>query len=376
MDMLLDERVMGPDAWDRPALGCASVPALERASDSLNIGQGWAAALLGIEFRSRDLRGLPHAEAASSREPGLTSYIGRGFGFFVSDPAAAPAIDSKIEVKRAILIVTVAIGTARERFHRLDSRISTRDSYIRIAYLPPNTAFDGLICEDGLRSVTLMLDPAAMAQNLELPLPCLPYAIHALIGSSTVAMASYPISSGVQRVAEEALDHVPQAGSLGGLFYRMKALQFFWEIVDRFSTEDRIATHTHGPSEKELSSVDRVKILLEANPEEEYPIERLARLAAMNRTKLRSIFKKTYGQTISQFRTEIRMKRAHELLYETEASVAEIGFDLGYADASSFIVAFKKYFGFNPGWIRSGQRTSAGTRRGRENQLGTIAEHA
>jgi AraC-like DNA-binding protein len=366
MDALIDERDIIPDSWIHRATGGYSEP----------LEPEWVATLLGVEFRCRDLQGLPRGEAATSSEPGLTSYIGQGFGLFVSDPAAAPAIDSEIEAKRAVLIVTVTIGATRERLQRLDSRISAQGSCIKIAYLPPDTTFNAMVSEDGFRSVTLMLDLAALANNLELPLPDLPYAIQCLIGSAAVAVTSYPISSGVQRVAEETLDHVPQAGRLGGLFYRMKALQLFWEIVDRFSTEDKIITRNQGPSEMELSHVERVKILLEENPAEEYPIESLARLAAMNRTKLRSIFKEIYGQTISQFRTEIRMKRAHELLHETESSVAEIGFGLGYADASSFIVAFKKFFGFNPGWIRSGQRASASARRGHDCRLEAIAEHA
>jgi AraC-like DNA-binding protein len=328
-----------------------------------------------LDFRCRDLPTPFGGEAAKPDMRVLTSYVGNGFGFFISDSAAAPAIESEIEAMREVLIVTVITGETREQPQTQNSRISAQGSCIKIAYVPAHTAVESLICEEGFRTVTLVLDPAVFPQNLDLSLPDLPYAIQALMGSANGAVASHPISSTVQRVAEEALDYIPRPGHLGGLFYRMKALQLFWEIVERFSTEDNVFTRAQVPNEKELCSVERVKALLQENPAGEFPIERLGRLAAMNRTKLRSIFKETYGQTISQFRTEVRMKRAHELLHETDLSVAEIGFDLGYADASSFIVAFKKFFGFNPGWVRSGQRTSDRARRPHRG-FEVIAEHA
>jgi AraC-like DNA-binding protein len=356
-----DELAFSIDACDHPAFGPSSE----------------APALLGVEIKCRGFQAAPRGDgAAAPRPPGWASYIGPGFGLFISNPAAAPTLNCEIETTRPVLVFRVITGATRERQHRLDSRISTPGSSIEIAYLPRNTTFKGLIDEDGFRSVALLLDPDVLTQNLGLSLPDLPHAIQGLSGSTTTAVATYPISSAVQRVAEEALDHVPEAGRLGGLFYRLKALQLFWEIVERFGTEDRIVTRAVGPNEKELCSVERVRTLLEKSPAEEYPIERLARLAAMNRTKLRSIFKDIYGQTISQFRTEVRMRRAHELLHETKLSVAEIGFDLGYADASSFIVAFKKFFGFNPGRMRSSSRTAVSASYVRDNECAAIAECA
>jgi AraC-like DNA-binding protein len=354
---LLNDRSLSSD-WGQPAFSSQ------------------APALLGVEFRSRELRTRPDSGTSTSSALGLTSYIGQGFGLFISEPTSARAVGNEIEAVRPVLAFAVTTSATRDRLRPLDDGSSSPGSSIKVAYLPPSATFQGLVGEHGLRSVTLVIDPEVLPQNLDLSAPDLPFAIKGLIGSSTSAIVSHPISSAVQRVAEETLGHVPQEGRLDAVFYRLKALQLFWEIIERFETEDRIVTRTPEPNEKELFNVRRVRTLLQQNPAEEHPIDRLARLAAMNRTKLRSLFKETYGQTISQFRTELRMRRAHQLLQETKLSVAEIGFELGYADASSFIVAFKKFFGFNPGWIRTSQRTVVAAKGGHESSFEAVAEPA
>jgi AraC-like DNA-binding protein len=72
----------------------------------------------------------------------------------------------------------------------------------------------------------------------------------------------------------------------------------------------------------------------------------------MNRTKLRAAFKEMYGMTLVEYRTAVSMQRAEQLLGEAGATVQEAAHSAGYANASSFIVAFKRYFGVSPGDFR------------------------
>jgi len=49
---------------------------------------------------------------------------------------------------------------------------------------------------------------------------------------------------------------------------------------------------------------------------------------------------------------QIRMRRAKSLIQETEASLKQIGMELGYADPAHFTRAFTSYYGFPPSWLR------------------------
>jgi AraC-like DNA-binding protein len=68
-------------------------------------------------------------------------------------------------------------------------------------------------------------------------------------------------------------------------------------------------------------------------------VDDLARVAAMNRTKLRFAFRQVYGTTLSGYRSALMLQRADRALREAGASVKQEARHAGYATTSSFIVA-------------------------------------
>lgn len=67
---------------------------------------------------------------------------------------------------------------------------------------------------------------------------------------------------------------------------------------------------------------------------------------------LSQFFKDKTGQTILDYSTNIRMKRAKKLLLETETPLKELGYQVGYYNVSSFIRRFKQTQGVTPGDYR------------------------
>jgi AraC-like DNA-binding protein len=59
-------------------------------------------------------------------------------------------------------------------------------------------------------------------------------------------------------------------------------------------------------------------------------------------TYLETLFRKQMGKGIAAYLTEIRIKRAKELLRETELTISEIAFEVGYNTFSTFYRAFKR----------------------------------
>lgn len=57
---------------------------------------------------------------------------------------------------------------------------------------------------------------------------------------------------------------------------------------------------------------------------------------------------KKVGKTIVQYKTEVRMEKALELLERTDYTITEITFLVGYTDISHFSKTFKKYYGRSP----------------------------
>jgi two-component system response regulator YesN len=65
------------------------------------------------------------------------------------------------------------------------------------------------------------------------------------------------------------------------------------------------------------------------------------------------VFSQESGQTFKEFLTEIRIKKAKELLRTTPLRSADIAYQVGYNDPHYFSSVFKKHTGYSPIEFRS-----------------------
>lgn len=65
-----------------------------------------------------------------------------------------------------------------------------------------------------------------------------------------------------------------------------------------------------------------------------------------------TFFKNETGQTLNQYLTEFRMKKAKELLMDPRYKITEISSRVGYSDGNYFGKSFKKYSGYSPSEFR------------------------
>jgi AraC-like DNA-binding protein len=99
---------------------------------------------------------------------------------------------------------------------------------------------------------------------------------------------------------------------------------------------------------EDIESIRRARDLLIKNQRYHITISDLSRETRMNRTKLQYGFKQIFGVSIDDFRIQMRMEKAKELLEQTEKSVKEISILLGYKSMGSFSTMFKKMFMLSP----------------------------
>jgi AraC-like DNA-binding protein len=74
----------------------------------------------------------------------------------------------------------------------------------------------------------------------------------------------------------------------------------------------------------------------------------LAQIAAMSETKLKQLFKQTFGDTIYNYYQKVRMEEAGFLLKKAHLSVSEVGYQLGFSNLSHFSRLFEKHYGITP----------------------------
>lgn len=77
-------------------------------------------------------------------------------------------------------------------------------------------------------------------------------------------------------------------------------------------------------------------------------VQDIASAQYINQTYLRSMFKREYGLTISDYITKTRMEAAALLLKQKTHRLANIAETVGYNDSSYFSKCFKKYYGMSP----------------------------
>jgi AraC-like DNA-binding protein len=68
----------------------------------------------------------------------------------------------------------------------------------------------------------------------------------------------------------------------------------------------------------------------------------------MSETKLKLLFKQTFGDTIYNYYQKIRMEEAAFLLKQAGYSVSEVGYQLGFSNLSHFSRLFQRYYGNTP----------------------------
>lgn len=74
----------------------------------------------------------------------------------------------------------------------------------------------------------------------------------------------------------------------------------------------------------------------------------LAQKLSMSDTHFRRLFSRLHGVTPSQYLTIIRMRKARELLMQSELTISEIADQIGYRSVYYFCRAFKRETGYTP----------------------------
>lgn len=104
--------------------------------------------------------------------------------------------------------------------------------------------------------------------------------------------------------------------------------------------------------EEEREKLNQVREILSGNLENPPSLTELSRLIGLNSFKLKKNFKELFGVPVFKYLQNERLMKAHELLRNSDVTIQEAAWHVGYDSLSSFSNAFSKKYGFRPSEIK------------------------
>ena len=130
-------------------------------------------------------------------------------------------------------------------------------------------------------------------------------------------------------------------------YYCLGNLYKIFHYMAEYSVNKEVSDYEHS-----LTYVKNVIGYIKLKYSEPIKIEHIALACGLNRSYLTRLFKDATGYTLQQYLLTYRMKMAIQMLKETNKSIQDIAFSVGYSDTFTFSKAFKRHFGKSPSSYR------------------------
>jgi AraC-like DNA-binding protein len=135
-------------------------------------------------------------------------------------------------------------------------------------------------------------------------------------------------------------------GTLSNFYIQIKVQELLYHVFYTLSLREN-------SDQQAINSADAARLLYIRNEilrdlSQPPVLKELSQLAAMSETKLKQLFKQTFGTTIYTYFQQARMEEAAFLLKKGKRSVAEVGYEMGFSNLSHFSRLFEKHYGLNP----------------------------
>lgn len=105
---------------------------------------------------------------------------------------------------------------------------------------------------------------------------------------------------------------------------------------------------TKPASNHNLSVLKNMISFLNDNYSDKLKLEEIAHAGGVGKTGCCTIFKRYINKTPTEYLTELRLRKAIELLKNTDMTVLEISYAVGFSSASYFAETFRKFYGRPP----------------------------
>jgi len=139
---------------------------------------------------------------------------------------------------------------------------------------------------------------------------------------------------------------VDMNNSMSNFYVQIKVQELMYLLFSKLSLRENTTFKNINSKDAEKLLVIRNEILSDLSTPP--VLSELAIIASMSETKLKQLFKQTFGDTIYNYYQKARMEEAAFLLKQAKHSVSEVGYELGYSNLSHFSRLFEKQYGITP----------------------------
>jgi AraC-like DNA-binding protein len=133
---------------------------------------------------------------------------------------------------------------------------------------------------------------------------------------------------------------------LSNFYYQVKVQELLYHLFEQLLKRENSLHQIINNADVEKLLMVRTLILEDlSNPP---TLNVLSKIIGMSETKMKRLFKQTFGDTIYNYYQKVRIDEAAFLLKQAGYSVSDVGYQLGFSNLSHFSRLFEKQFGVNP----------------------------
>lgn len=135
-------------------------------------------------------------------------------------------------------------------------------------------------------------------------------------------------------------------GTAEELFYEGKVHEAMALLVER--TRRSAQTHSRTISAQDMQRMNSVTAYINDHMAAELRLDTLAQIGCMSPTKLKTMFKKMHGVTMTEYIQHRRINHGEMLLSNTDLSISTVAQSVGYSSPGRFTALFQKDTGLLP----------------------------
>lgn len=146
------------------------------------------------------------------------------------------------------------------------------------------------------------------------------------------------------------------AHTFAGIMAKLEACSAAQNMAGQFRRNELVyrllatiySDHRLFETEKQYTQISKGVLLLKQTYLENLPIEMFAKACSISESSFRQLFHKQYGMSPLQYRNNLRINRARELLEYDNCTVAEAAYASGFENLGYFCRYYKKLTGQTP----------------------------
>lgn len=136
-----------------------------------------------------------------------------------------------------------------------------------------------------------------------------------------------------------------------------------FDVAQFQKTVDRILSGRRKDQGFGVGKMERAKNFLKTNYHKKVGLKDVAEELCLSPKYLSRVFKEKTGKSFNDFRLEVKMEMAREILRTSAQPIQDVADKLGYKNLESFIRMFKKMTGTTPTVFREGKALHAKPKR-------------